>query len=314
MERILILNRLLLVFNAWTVPNQPVVPVPLSYLRFQCRYSCQPRCRVQIRFSTPSPSLRPKSPLTPTRLTSSPWLRWSQRTRSQVESERDTHREKEIWIPHPQFACSNSANSKRYSSTVCPMIRTLLLFTSWNSVIGVLLYEDMKQARKLYPWLPVCIFVHLNGKHSCEVYFCVTVSDVKRERGEARSSSSSSSSSSSESDGEDEKYEPDLDLENDFPQGTTTEQHLTTLTLRHFLVLSFSIVENNIIWLLSVQWGGVTQYHRSHGCVFFILWNSTVIQINISRVISGLPARLTRHSYRTKGFFFIKWKWIQKEQ
>ncbi|XP_070979805.1 zinc finger MYM-type protein 2-like [Oncorhynchus clarkii lewisi] len=41
--------------------------------------------------------------------------------------------------------------------------------------------------------------------------------DVKRERGgEARSSSSSSSSS--ESDGEDEKYEPDLDLENDFPQ------------------------------------------------------------------------------------------------
>ena len=74
----------------------------------------------------------------------------------------------------------------------------------------------------------------------------MTVSDVKRERGgEARSSSSSSSSS--ESDGEDEKYEPDLDLENDFPQGTTTEQHLTTLTLRHFLVLSFSIVGNYII-------------------------------------------------------------------
>jgi hypothetical protein len=153
-----------------------------------------------------------------------------------------------------------------YSSTVkCVQWLGLYCCSHPETVIGVLLCEDMKQAMKLYPWLPVRIFAHLNGKHSCEVDCCVTVSDVKRERGgEARSSSSSSSSS--ESDGEDEKYEPDLDLENDFPQGTTTEQHLTTR--RHFLVLSFSIVENYIIWLLSVQWGGVTM---SHGCVFYIM-------------------------------------------
>lgn len=67
----------------------------------------------------------------------------------------------------------------------------------------------------------------------CWLLCCVTVSDVKvkRERGEGEARSSSSSNSSSESEAEEEKYEPELDLENDFPQGTTTEEHLTTLTL-----------------------------------------------------------------------------------
>uniref|UniRef100_A0A8C8CLX1 TRASH domain-containing protein n=1 Tax=Oncorhynchus tshawytscha TaxID=74940 RepID=A0A8C8CLX1_ONCTS len=64
------------------------------------------------------------------------------------ESERETHTntEKESWIPHPQFACSNCANSVllKYCE-VCPMIRTLFSAHSkyYRTTIGTIgfLYE-----------------------------------------------------------------------------------------------------------------------------------------------------------------------------